>query len=212
MRPCNGSLSLLARCLLAVAVAGCAGDDSPTPRPASAPAPAAAPAARAAPAPAPPGSPRTLLGRREDEAAARPTATRHVEDVVAALTAAGVAVTGTRQVLARVVRATYCVGADGDAGLAIAICEYADADAAAAGQAYSERTFGAVQPNRRLLRNRHATLTLTVPADERGAQAADAAAAAFMALPASAPRSSSLSQIRERHDGVTTASTRGGIP
>ena len=131
----------------------------------AAPATAAAPTAAPAGATRPPPSPemRTLSGRLAFEAAHRPTGTARVEDVVATLGRAGVALGDTKQYLAATAAASYCAGGRTADGLAIAICEYADAGAAAAGRAHVERQFAALDAERRIVVRGATTLTTTAP-------------------------------------------------
>ncbi len=147
----------------------------------------AAPAATAATAAAVPAatqpSPemRTLSGRLAFEAAHRPTGTARVEDVVAALGRAGVALDEPKQYLAATAAASYCAGGHTADGLAVSVCEYADAAAATAGRAHVERRFAALAADRRIVVRGATTLTTTAPP---GVAAATRAAAeqAFQAL------------------------------
>jgi len=133
------------------------------------------------PAPVPDGL--TLVERLAREARGRPTAAPRAEDVVAALSAAGVAVGPLKQVLARTVGARYCATARTAAGLAVAVCEFGDAAQADSGLAYSRRTFDRLIPGRRLSRNRGTVLTLTPPEPEpRFETEAGRIAAVFAAL------------------------------
>ncbi|MBK7194609.1 MAG: hypothetical protein IPH80_19190 [Myxococcales bacterium] len=154
------------------------------PRDAAPEATAATAAAAAAPAaPQPPPSPemRTLSGRLAFEAAHRPTGTARVEDVVAALGRAGVALAEPKQYLAATAAASYCAGGHTADGLAVSVCEYADAAAATAGRAHVERRFAALAADRRIVVRGATTLTTTAPP---GAAPATRAAAeqAFLAL------------------------------
>ncbi len=99
------------------------------------------------------------------ELASRPTGTPRVEDAFAAFGAQGV-VAAPKQHLAAPVGARYCVSGTTAAGVAIGVCEYADAAAAAAGRETSTKAFGAV-PNREIHVNKATTLTLlqSVPSD-----------------------------------------------
>jgi len=107
-----------------------------------------------------------LAQRLAAEAAARPGATAtaagpRVEDVATALRQAGLTVTPPSQVLARTIGARYCAAASTPAGLALAVCEFADEAGAERGLAYSHRTFDRLLPGRTLLRNRSTVLTLS---------------------------------------------------
>jgi hypothetical protein len=109
-----------------------------------------------------------LAQRLAAEAAGRPSASAsssaagpRVEDVATALRRAGVAVTPPSQVLARTIGARYCAATSTPAGLAVAVCEFADEAGAERGLAYSHRTFDRLIPGRTLLRNRSTVLTLS---------------------------------------------------
>lgn len=147
-------------------------------------APAGAPAAVAATATRPPPSPemRTLSGRLAFEAAHRPTGTARVEDVVATLGRAGVALTDTKQYLAATAGASYCAGGRTADGLAVAVCEYADAAAAAAGRAHVERQFAALAADRKIVVRGATTLTTTAPPGAPLAATRAAAEQAFQTL------------------------------
>jgi len=129
---------------------------------------------------------RTLGERLAAERAARPAGTLRPEDVAGALEKAGIAVAPIAQVLASTVGARYCAATTTAAGLAVAVCEFADTADAERGLAYSRRTFDRLIPGRTLARNRATVLTLTTPAargPEREAPAeAYRAAAIFAAL------------------------------
>jgi hypothetical protein len=116
------------------------------------------------PAPPPPsasGDHLTLAERLAEEAASRSAAAPRAEEVAAALGRAGVSVRSFQQVLARTVRARFCMAGHTDAGLAVSVCEFADDAAAAGGADYSRRTFDRLVPNRRLERKGPTLLTLT---------------------------------------------------
>ena len=125
-----------------------------------------------------------LAQRLAGEAAARPRGTGpRVEDVATALRQAGLAVTPPSQVLARTIGARYCASTSTPAGLAVAVCEFADPAAAEGGLAFSHRTFDRLVPGRTLLRNRSTVLTLS-GGEPSAALAADATRASqvFAAL------------------------------
>jgi hypothetical protein len=155
-----------------VAVAACDRGGTPALPPAAEPLPAVA-------AP-PPGT--SIAAQLQREASERPAIPLRAEQVVAALESAGIPLDPPRQVLGLTVRARYCVSASGAAGLGVAICEYPDSAAAAAGRQYSIDRFGALQPNRRIEQKGSLTLTLTVPSSPDGDAAARAAAGALARL------------------------------
>jgi len=108
-----------------------------------------------------------LAGEREGRLPAAPT----VEQVAMALQRAGVSLAPMKQVLARTVGARYCAASTTNAGLAIAVCEFAgDADAER-GLAFSRRTFDGLIPGRSLTRNRTTVLTLTPASSNADARA-----------------------------------------
>jgi len=124
----------------------------------------------------PAGARGNLAQRLAAEVAARHGAAAsgpRVEDVATALRRAGVAITSPSQVLARTIGAVYCASAGTPAGLALAVCEFADEAGAERGLAYSHRTFDRLVPGRTLLRNRSTVLTLS-GGDAGAAPAAEA--------------------------------------
>jgi hypothetical protein len=170
--------------LLLLAVAACdrGGPEvraaAPEPPPATTAAKAAAASAgalAAAPAVATPAPGTSIAEQLQREAAGRPAIPLRAEQVLAALQGAGIHLDTPRQVIGLTVRASYCLAASGSAGLGVAVCEYPDDAAAAAGQQYSIDRFGAMQPNRRIERKGALTLTLTVPPSADGDAAARAA-------------------------------------
>lgn len=104
-----------------------------------------------------------LANRLREESGARPDVTPSAESVLAALASAGIEVKDVKQYLAATVHASYCLGGRTAAGLAVAVCEYPDAEAAARGRSYSLERFRAVAPGRDVLLNGENTLTLTIP-------------------------------------------------
>jgi hypothetical protein len=141
---------------VSLSLASCARHDAP------APAPAADDAAAER---------LTLAERLTREASSRPAGALRAEDVAAALQRAGLGLAPMQQVLARTVGARFCMSARTEAGMGVAVCEFADDAEAARGLDYSRRTFDRLIPDRRLLRNHRTVLTLT------GAQALDGQAA-----------------------------------
>jgi len=124
--------------MLGVAAAGCSkarASDSQLERAGSSPA-EASPRQPTAPMAQ---NPRDITALFQNEAANRPVGGLSVERVRGALRAAGVELKEARQHLARPYGARYCLGARAGDGLALSICEYADADAAAAGAATSRK-------------------------------------------------------------------------
>jgi hypothetical protein len=117
-----------------------------------------------------------LAARLAREAGGRPTDTLRAEEVMAALGRGGLALLGTRQVLASTVGAAYCTSAGTARGVAIAICEYPAEEAAKKGMEYSHQVFDRLIPGRRLLVNRKTLLTVT-GADDEARRAAEIFAA-----------------------------------
>ena len=107
-----------------------------------------------------------LADRLTREAGARPAGTLRAEEVMAALARGGLAIEGEKQVLASTVGAAYCTSAGTASGLAVAVCEYPQEEAARKGMEYSHRVFDRLIPGRRLLVNRKTMLTVTGVADE----------------------------------------------
>lgn len=173
--------SLLAIGLLALVITGCK-KDSKAPAaapPSAAAAPALAPAAAADPADAE--SMRSIAGRLAYEAAHRPTGTATVEQVVAALGAAGIEVEHVKQYIGLTAAAKYCAGGRSSAGLGIAVCEYDSPAAAAAGRAHVEAAFANV-PGRQIAIHGATTLTTTAADRPDLAELRTKAEAAFAAL------------------------------
>ena len=111
----------------------------------------------AAPPPPPPAA--TIADLLAMEASSRPEGARRAEDVFAALRQAGLAPEDGRQYVARTVAARYCAGTRTAAGVAVAVCEYADDAAAREGRATMERRFP--MAHRRILVHGRNTVTLT---------------------------------------------------
>ena len=88
-----------------------------------------------------------------------------VEDVYAALRAAGLTIVDVKQHLASPQGARYCVGArivgaSADLLLDASACEYATQESARIGRDYSESSLKDVIPNRTIYANKQTTLTL----------------------------------------------------
>jgi hypothetical protein len=83
--------------------------------------------------------------------------------VLDAIDAAGLPVLQRRQFLGVTVHASYCAGGTTRAGLAVSVCEYPSADAAAAGKAYADRQFAALTDAQRATRG---NALLTVVGDQ----------------------------------------------
>jgi hypothetical protein len=84
---------------------------------------------------------RTIGAQLAAEARARPAGARRAEEVFAALGGAGLKLETPRQYVARTVAASYCLGSRTEAGLAVAVCEYPDAEAARQGRTRMETRF-----------------------------------------------------------------------
>jgi hypothetical protein len=106
-----------------------------------------------------------LLVELRREAAARPSATPTVEDVLAALAAGKIAILRKQQVLAAPIGARYCVAAVSRAGLNMSICEFESAEAAKLGRDKSQQMWKAV-PRRTLTLNAKTMLTTILVDDE----------------------------------------------
>jgi hypothetical protein len=97
-----------------------------------------------------------------EEAKTRPHLAPSAEEVLAVLGHDGVKVAESKQVLARIVGARYCLAGTTAAGLAVSVCEYADAAAASAGRARSLEAFKMIH-NRDIYLRGPITLTLVRP-------------------------------------------------
>ena len=137
--------------------------DRPTTGPTTAAAPALPAPTAATPAAAGAGGAelRSLAGRLAFEAANRPSGTPRLEALVTAAATAGVEIVDTRQYLGLTAAAAYCAGGRTADGLAVAVCEYPDPAAAAAGRAHVERRFPDVGLSRRIVIRGATTLTTT---------------------------------------------------
>jgi hypothetical protein len=120
-----------------------------------------------------------LAERLRLEAAGRPSDTPKAEDVLAAVTKAGVPLDAQAQHLASPIGARFCIGAKSPQNVAMSACEYADDAAAAAGRDASVKAFAKIE-HRDILLNKRTTLTiLQAPFDAQSQAAHDKAVAAF---------------------------------
>lgn len=134
------------------------------------------------PAGAPPAAGRmSLLERLGYEAQTRPPARPRPEAVAAALAAGGLPLERWKQVLASPIGARFCMAGQTAAGSVVAVCEFGNEAEAAAGQAYSHKTFDPLIPNRALVRRGQTLLTITRPS-AAGFAEADHVAEIFAAL------------------------------
>jgi hypothetical protein len=123
------------------------------------------------------------LGERlRREASRRPEARLHVDELLQTLASEGLELLRTRQVLAAPLAADYCVSGLSGSGLALSLCEFADADAAQRGLSRSHMTFDRLIPGRTLLLNRATLLTLTRPPNAAAAAESARLAARFSEL------------------------------
>jgi len=106
---------------------------------------------------------RGLVGSLQGEAAKRPVIDVTAEKVFDALAGAGVALQTKKQYLATTARARYCAGGKTRDGIAVAVCEYADATAAEEGKRTVEAAWGNATPNARRVIHRSTLLTITPP-------------------------------------------------
>ncbi|HEX5656203.1 MAG TPA: hypothetical protein VFX59_03370 [Polyangiales bacterium] len=116
------------------------------------------------------------------EASARPKRAVRPEQLIEALAAKGVTIARHRQVLASPVEASYCEALTTAQGLGLALCEYADADAAANGRAQSKRAFDRLIPGRALDTNANSLLTVTAAGNDEGERQRELARRTFAAL------------------------------
>jgi hypothetical protein len=184
-QPLSSSCSPCSLCfawgaLVLALVAGCsrgAKDGEPSGAAASASAAVSVPAPSIAPAPV---AAAVLFGPKlAQEAQGRPTGTPKAEDVLAAITAAGVPLDGEAQHVASTVGAHFCIGATSKLGLRLSACEYDTEAGAAAGRDLSAKAFAQVA-HRDIVLNKKTSLTVLqqpFTADSQGAH--DKAVAAF---------------------------------
>jgi hypothetical protein len=125
----------------------------------------------------------SIAERLQREAASRPGAVPAVESVAAALAARGMPLVGWKQVLASPLGARFCMAGQTGQGNAVAICEFANADQAVQGLAYSHATFDRLIPNRTLTRREKTLLTVARAGSDRAQiDQANTATAIFAAL------------------------------
>ena len=117
---------------------------------------AASESARHATAP-PVQNPRDFSALFQNEAANRPTGTIKAEDAMDAFRKDGIELDTVRQHLGRPYGARYCVGAKAGKLIALSVCEYIDAAAAAAGAEVSRKV---VLANREIRINQATSLTV----------------------------------------------------
>lgn len=167
-----------------VALSGC---DKPKATAAPAPVAPALPVVPARePAPTLPALPsaqpaRIPLGERlAREAEARPEGALRAQSLIEALSARGVTVAESRQVLASPIGALYCEAAVSERGLALSLCAFSDAAAVTAGRDRSRTLFDRIVPGRSLVARGNTLLTLA-PADG-AANEAEVAQEVFAAL------------------------------
>jgi hypothetical protein len=113
------------------------------------------------------------------EAQGRPTGTPKAEDVLAAISAAGVALTSEAQHVASTIGAHFCIGATSPLGLRVSACEYDTEAGAAAGRDLSAKAFAKIE-HRDITLNKKTSLTiLQQPFTPDSQSAHDKAVAAF---------------------------------
>ena len=98
------------------------------------------------------------------EKASRKADAVKAETVIEALNKGGVPVDSVKQFMGRTVLALYCSGGATGHSTSVTVCEYADAEAAKAGLAHSEKQFGTI-PLRTLTQNKASVLTLVRATD-----------------------------------------------
>lgn len=142
MRSISGRIAIVA--LVVLASVGCKGKKKPNEAQAG---PGSTPPGNAQDAAVPSGDNGTvgeglgLFERLEAEKQARPAGTPNADTILAALESAGVKVKTRKQFLGSTVLAIYCTGGQTAAGVAIAVCEYASAEAAARGREHTIARF-----------------------------------------------------------------------
>lgn len=120
------------------------------------------------------------LGERlMHEANDYPEARAAIEASLARLQDHGIALTRTRQALARPLAARYCATALTAEGLGLSLCAFADREAAEAGRARSHRSFDALIPGRSLYVQESSLLTVTQPQSDAARDEAERIRAAF---------------------------------
>jgi hypothetical protein len=125
-----------------------------------------------------------VFDRLEAESSNRPSGTVTVEDVVAALVAAGDPTDHQQQVLAGPLGARYCAVLETRSGQVLSVCEFESPAAARAGLDLSRSRFDRLIPGRRFELNGSTLLTVA----PRGDTSADRCAAARELFAALSPR------------------------
>ncbi len=104
-----------------------------------------------------------LVARLRYESSHRPSSAITAERVLDALEQAQLPVSSRRQYLGGTLQASYCTGGASRDGLAIAVCEYPDAEAAVAGKQLMDRRFAAIKQVAQ--RRAHHNTVLTIAGD-----------------------------------------------
>lgn len=103
---------------------------------------------------------RGLLGRMQEEAANRPSSGITAEQVFDALEHSGLQLADRRQYFGATAKASYCAGGTTRDGIAISVCEYADARRAGEGKRYMDTQFAAMAKH--AVRMVHGATVLTI--------------------------------------------------
>ena len=122
----------------------------------------------------------SLPERLAREASERPEARAEVERRLADFQAAGVSLTRTRQVLARLRGAQYCAIALTAAGLGLSVCAFASQEQAEAGLRRSRELFDRLIPGRTQSVAGSTLLTVTRPPSTAAQREAELVGASFM--------------------------------
>lgn len=128
-----------------------------------------------------------IAARLAREAASRPAHAVRAEAVFSALSGERVSIVRTRQVLGATLGAAYCANALSQEGLALSVCEFADARAAEGGLTRSHVLFDRLMPGRLLVRNGLTVLTLSAPDSPSSQQLAQRVSERFMSLAPASP-------------------------
>jgi len=165
---------------IVLALAACKGDPSPQTKPHAEVVSATAPTTEGAPGSQNLAPLAGLAARMHDESARRPPVDVTADEVFAALTARGIALASTKQVLAATAAASYCALGVTDDSIAVAVCEYATADAARAGKQLLESRYGKLVPD--AVRALNGTTLVTVANGARSPARRDQVLATFRSL------------------------------
>lgn len=120
-----------------------------------------------------------LLDRLQQEAQARPQGALTAETVLSSLEAKGLKITKKQQHLAQPFGASFCLGAELDADVALSICEYPDESSAKTGRDVNAKSFREIAHREVFVNGKTTLAVLETPAGERSSKAKETVVAVF---------------------------------